>query len=991
MPDSSQVPGPDSATPAQPPRLLDSLARLFGPFVALFGSVAAVTAALVFAGFLSDYGAYRLAGLPRLNLNLTGLAEQGADTLIDSLALLAGGMRWPVIALLLLAMLALWGWHDAPRLRPWARSAAVHRAARLLLLVFAVLLTSAMVERAQRSLSGAHHGQQALEDALTVAYERRAFPTPFDRQLEIERQTYELRVLRPVNVAAQFETSMATWFSGPMAFDGQSRGLTGIALRQLPEARTAARHVYGWLTVQALALCVGVVLLAWWAQALQETKTSSPDRVDSRHLHLLQRLVGLLGTSADQPIERVLAPLTLLLAVLSVALLPLAHGLLARESLGAETVMVFLDNGPAEVKDTSDLEASRSGVKAKPVKRESSLQDPPDSALPGPAARLDCKGGDASLREALVAYREAQREFLHKRPTSDDVDAIRQAFFDSMDSVGRAAIATACADSVAQLWAAMPAHGLRVLHPDIAEAYQQMFRRVQASYGVRVGTLLGYPRDDDGLTLAESIVPLPLPRGGQAAIAELPRKAIISSVVLPDIELRRLRAIQRRVKVDPDTEGLGELFFTANADALEIALELMEHKTLHANASGVGVTSLGRLTGVSLTDRPRAATRAIDLLGDLTTIGESDAWVEKTDEVRGTAATALHLARSPYASHRFINAVEAEPIPASGCPPPAIGTRLPLACLSTVPTTAGFLFQDIVSEMQNFRGRPPPAALTQDRERLARLMLSIIARAETRDDVRGAACTALGFAGKFEAPEALRDQYWLQLQALDPAKAPFSSPVCLLRSTLLGLDRSRLRPWLREVALGKRYAALNSQWPDLHRSMRRTALVALADLGLTSEVDLLFQLYMEPPDPSNDELPALAARAMSEASPEPLARKLLDCGLAPSDDINRSRHCLEGMEHLDDNYDGDDGGAARLHAAIANGTAPDKASACRTLETLRKRDSKWIARLPAGDTVVVSCRAEKKEGDGRTAPSGRSDLLMQQIEEVLKKAQQNKS
>lgn len=986
-------PAPTEAPPArpEPPRLLESLGRLFGPFLTLFGSVAAVTAALVFAGFLSDYGAYRLAGLPRLNLNLTGLAEQGADTLIDSLALLAGGMRWPVIALLLLAMLALWGWHDAPRLKPWARSGAVHRAARLLLLVFAVLLTSAMVERAQRSLSGAHHGQQALEDALAIAYDRPEFPTPFDRQLEIERQTYELRVLRPVNLAAHVETTLATWFSGAMAFDGQSKGLTGIALRQLPEARTAARHVYGWLSVLALALCVGVVLLAWWAQALQEGNAMPTDVPGPSPLHRLQRLVSLLGSSADQPIERVLAPLTLLLAMLSVALLPLAHGLLARESLGAETVMVHLDNGPTELKDTSDLEAGRGGVKAKPVKREASLQDPPDSAQPGPVARLDCKGSDTGLNDALDKFRKAQREFLHKRPTSDDVNQVRTEFFESMDAVARAAIATSCADSVAQLWSAMPAYGVRAMYPEVAEAYQQMFRRVQTAYGVRVGTLLGYPRDDDGLTLAESIVPLPIPRGGQAAIAELPRKAINSTEVLPDIELRRLRAIQRRVKVDPDTDGLGELLFAANPDALEIALDLMEHKTLHANASGVGVTSLGRLAGVATIDRPRAATRAIDLLGDLAKIGESSSWLEKTDEVRGTAATAMHLARSPYSSHRFIDAVEAEPIPASGCPPPAVGTRLPLACLPTVPTAAGFLFQDIVSEMQNFRGRPPPAKLTQDRERLARLMMSIIARAETRDDVRGAACTALGFAGKFEAPEALRNQYWQQLLALDPAKAPFSSPVCLVRATLLGLDRGQLRPFLRDVALGKRYVGLSAQQADLHRSMRRTALVALADLGLTGEVDLLFQIYMEPPNPTNHRLPALAAQAMSEASPEPLASKLLDCGLAPTADAERSRHCLEGMTHLDENYDGDEGGAARLHAAIAEGALIDQDAACQTLDLLKKRGSKWVARLPESDPVVVSCKpASKSKGEG-PGPSPESDQLMQQLQELLKKAQQNKS
>lgn len=800
-----------------------------------------------------------------------------------------------------------------------------------------------------------------------------------------------MRVLSPVNLAARAETALATWLSGSMAFAAQGQGLTGVALRQLPEARAAARHVYGWLSVLALALCVGVVLLAWWAQTLQEAPTSPPAQSDSQPLHRLQRLVGVLGTSADQPIERVLAPLTLLLAVLSVALLPLIHGLLARESLGAETVMVYLDSGTAEVKDTSDLEIAQGETKAKRVKREASLQDPPESALTGPKARLDCRGNDTVLDKALQAYRVAQRDFLHKRPTDEAMSQVRKAFLERIDGLGEAAVGTACADSVARLWAAMPSHGVRVSHPDVAEAYQQMFRRTQTAYGVRVGTLLNYPRDDDGLTLAETVVPLPIPRGGQAAIAELPRRAIVASVVLPDIELRRLRAIQRRVKVDPDTDGLGELLFAANPDALEIALDLMENKTLHANASGVGVTSLGRLASVALIDRPRAAARTIDLLHDLAKTGESTAWLEKTDDVRGAAITALHLARNPYAAHRFIDAVEAEPIPASGCPPSAVGTRLPLACLTTVPTSAGFLFQDIVSEMQNFRGRPPPPVLTRERERLARLMVSIIARADTRDDVRGAACTALGFAGKFDAPKDLRAQYWKQLQASDPMKAPFSSPICLLRATLLGLERAQLRPWLREVALGKRYAMMNAQQPELHSSMRRTALIALADLGLTDEVDLLFLLYTEPAKPTNDGLPALAAQAMSEASPEPLARKLLDCGLAPDADAASSRRCLQGMAELDENYDGDEGGAARLHAAIAKGAVADRGAACQTLDLLKKRGSKWIARLSDNDRVVVGCMAATKSKDAGPASSDKSDELMQKLEELLKKAQQRKS
>lgn len=958
-----------------PPRLLDSLGRLFGPFVALFGSVAAVTAALVFAGFLSDYGAYRLAGLPRLNLNITGLAEQGASTLIDSLSLLAGGMRWAMIALLLLGLLALWGWHEAPRLQPWARSPAVHRLARMALLLFAVLLTSGLVERAQRSLSGAHHGQAALEDALSIAYGRANFPTPYDRQLEIERQTYELQVFRAANWGARLDVALANWWAGPAATS--SGKPTGLALRQLPEARTAARHVYGWLGLSALALCIGTVLLAWWGLALQPlvgapgaaeglpasapgpTATQSAPSAPLRALH---RLVGLLGNQAGAPIERVLAPLTLLLAVLSLALLPLAHGLLARESLGAETVMVYLDNGAAETKDIREqkLDSQDPGTRTTTRRSETSVQDPPESAEQSPKARLDCPAKllDNDLATALRSYREAQRDFLDERPTEGGFETERTNLYSMIEALGKTSIATACADSVALLWSAMPSHGVRALYPEVAEAYQRMFRRVQTAYGVRVGILLGYPRDGEGLTLLEAVVPLPLPRGGQASMVELPRDTILALMVIPDIELRRLQPIQRQVQVDPDSEKLGELFFASNADALEAALDLLERKKLHANASGVGITSLGRLAGVSSLDRPHIATRAIDLLDNILRRDPSDAWVEKSQDIRGAAATAMQLPKSPYAAHRFIISATREPIPADGCSamPAGTGAGQPLSCLPMAATAAGYLFQDLVSELQNFRSRPPPTALTDDLERLASLMMSIIARPDTRDDVRSAACTALGFAGKFDAPKDLTDQYWAYLQALKPAQAPFSSPVCMLRATLLGLDRQRLRPWLRDVARGKPFAALDAQNPNLHRSMRRTALVALADLGLADEDQLLFDVYVEAASPSNRELSSLVTRMLSEVASEPMARHLVGCALEASRTDAVRTNCLRGLKRLDNGYDGDDGTAARLHAAIAGGMVHDTGEACGTLNMLHTRGSRWLLRLPDDDPVLTRCK-----------------------------------
>jgi len=57
----------------------------FGRFVAAFGGVAAVSAFLLFAGFLSEFGAYRIAGLPQPSFSLTSTPEAGADVAVGFL------------------------------------------------------------------------------------------------------------------------------------------------------------------------------------------------------------------------------------------------------------------------------------------------------------------------------------------------------------------------------------------------------------------------------------------------------------------------------------------------------------------------------------------------------------------------------------------------------------------------------------------------------------------------------------------------------------------------------------------------------------------------------------------------------------------------------------------------------------------------------------------------------------------------------------------
>ncbi len=1003
-PEGALAPAP-SPSPAAP-RLLDALARTFGPFVAVFGSGAAVGAFLLFAGFLSDFGAYRLAGLPRLNMSLTSLTEQGADTLVDALSLLAGGLRGGLLALTLLAVLFLWGWHDSPRLQPWARSVALYRCLRLTWLLLALMLAGAMIDRTQRSLSGDHYTERAQEAALVQAYAGERFPTPLDREMAIERQTYAISSpFALVNWGVWLDQRLDGTREKVEAGSAEVAEVevTGIALRDLPQARRAARHTFGWLCLWVLVLCGGMLLLGWWSRWLgQEALIDAVDAADpgwpalvgppapprpSWRLSALGSVAvlgRLMGSRAEQPLERLLSPMTQLLAVVCIGLLPLAHGLLARESLGAETVMVYLDTGASDVKSTQE---SRQASPAKPSndpspravaepgkeslrRREETSKSLPDSSMATPKARLDCDHKAMSrMDDPLDTYRQAQRDLLQLRPTEGEYPDSLSALGDSLEALSAAAIKTACADVVGRMWAARPPLGLRKQQPEVAELFWRAFQRVEVAYGVRVGTLLGYPRDGEGLTLAVNIVPLPLARGGQATVVELPRTGVVESVVIPDLEGRRLRDLRSKVSIDPKSNEAGALLFAAGGESLDIAIDFIASQKLHANAAGVGITQLGTLSNVAKLERPATATRAVDLLAELASAKPSAVWPEKSDETRGTAVSSIHLTRNPYAAHRFVELLRAEPVGKAGCA--GAVEPVPLSCLPTTTTAAGFVFQDIVTEMQNFRRSPPPSRLVKDRDDLARELVEIIARPDTRDDVRAAACTAIGFGGKFEAPDEVVRRFWTSLQATLPDKAPFSTPACLNRTTVIGIPRSDLRPWLREVVAGRKLVASD---PNLQQLLRRTALVALADLGLSQENRILYDTYTLSGDETTAQLRDTAAQLLTEVTPIPMAQSLLACGANATLDTTLRARCLDGISLLHNSYDGDEGGALSLHQAMADGRMADvRKAACGALVAMLKRHSRSLLRLPDGDSVLKTCKPLQARTRGTEAADGTGD------------------
>lgn len=1004
----------DPAASPDKGRLIESLVDRFGRFFTLFGSAALVVAFLIYAGFLSEYGAFRLAGLPRLNMTLTSLTEQGAEVLIDSFALLASGLRVYVVFVGLALVVTLWGWHGSVRLKLWAESVPAYWVARIALLVLAILVFGSTVERAQRSLSGAHYSRPAIESALIDAYAGRDFPTPYERELAIERQTYELRGYWVPNWGSRLDIAfqdLLAKFGIAHASSDQSDRVSGIELRRLPEARAAARHVFGWISVSVLGLVFGIVLLGWWSRWLRQEQSTSSEAGDTPPLpavkdpsqpkgnpliwplRALERAAHLLGPSVNQPMERLLAPLTVLLAVFSIALLPLAHGLLAREALGAETVMVYLKAEPASGKES---ESGKSNQGTADESEDDSIQGgtaeslkpsgaSPDDLRPSPTRRLNCNANSGpQLEKPLEDYAKSLRNLLQERPTESGFDDRKAAVRAAIDVVMNAAIGTNCADVVSELWAARPPTGLSVQFPEVAQVYKRAFDRVQATYNVRVGTLLGYPRDAQGLTLANSIVPLPLALGGQSSVLELPRKLVEESIVIPDIKLRRLLEVRRVLSVDPDSNLKGQLLFSSGGESLGVAIQLLTGGKLHANASGVAVTAIGTMAAVATVERPEAATRAIDLLADLAARRPSDFWPEKSDDIRGTAVSALHLAGNPYGAHRFIEALKEDAEGAKNCSSGADTGLAPLPCLTTVPTAAGFVFQDLVTEIQNFQPDRVPARLTRDREALLDVMVDIVTRPDVRDDVRGAACTAIGFGGKIVAKKELQDRYWKEITSRPVAQVPFSAPICLSRTTVLGLERGPLREHLRNIATG---ASLEGLAPGIRRTMRLTALISLLDLGLSSESELLLNLYIGTDNPEASDLAGLAISMFKEVEPESMAKRLVECARDPQrKDATRSR-CLHGIEVLNDNFEGDDGTAAKIYALAASDPAL-AGDSCSALLALKQRGSKWLARLPETDELMRRCMGNNAKAAG-SASKDRSDRATR-LREMLEKLEAEK-
>lgn len=956
------------------------LARQGRPFLALFSSAAAVSTFLLFAGFLSDYGVHQLLGLPRLSFSLTALIEAGADTLIDTLALLFQGMRLAVLLGGLALLALLWAHHEHPRLRPWARCRHLHSLAWLLIFVFSLMLLAAQVDRAQRSLRGDMHTPQSVARALQRAYEQ-GFPTPEARRYELEREGFNLRFY-----------ALPVWMLGleHLLGDAKDDALTGIELRVLPKSRADARHVYGWLTLSVILLLLSLLVLRWWLQHLEDMErvAAAADANGAQPVEqdlpawmrwwVRQRL----GREMEPVIQRLLQPLVWLMLAASVLMLPLLHGVLARQSLGGQTMMVYLKpDGPGK-KEKAKLvnRESDKGGKEYSKETESEEQNVEPTKLPTAEARFDCKQEMlAKVEKAAERWQEALRDALQARWD----EGVAQEMASAISGLADAVLKANCAEALHTFWAAKPAPGLLTQSGALAQLFRQAQMRVNSAYQVRQGVILAYPRDGQPLMLVENVVPRTDLQPGQWSVWSIPQEQVLETAVIPDVLERTAGEAAQKLRLAPDESSeLKKLLTRMHPAGLRALLPLLEESKLNANATGVAITAFGGMVRASALGSPAAARQGIEWLTRAAAPSDdATSGLPSWQRSQGGAVTALHLSDDPYAAARFSQLLR-PPFRMSECRTTAASR--PLHCVPQSTTTAGYLLAALSRERQLMpalaAAQAMPRAFNEVELQLQSLLAAYIDDAASPENWRGAACSIVEkVAGALVLNQDQAQRFLASLAKDQLASHAFSVGACLSASKRLGLPTPALRQALRELALMTE--AKDLQPRDLRR-FRLVALMTLFEMGLSAEQPLLRQLIEQ--DPADERVLEATFHFLSEADGEAMAQELLQCASNPARTVKQRRRCMQAFAALEASYSGDDGGAqAVLKWTQEQAAGPLKEAGCQALGALLKRESKFLARMQGDEPTLDQCLASEEGG-----ASGDRKHRMKQLLELLSRGGQ---
>jgi hypothetical protein len=878
------------------------LRRALGPVLKLATSTAAIGGLLLFFGFLSQSALYGFAGLPMLTLDPTGLIEAGAAGIVESVGLvLASPARMVILTLFLAAAVALALYRDAGPVRRLLRSPGLCLALQVGLLALLASLLPALIEIAAKG--SPVRWEERVRAAEEAQWEARA-ETPLSPTAEQERvweTTYRLesRLWTPLNW-------LAGWGNGPAEGPETATAGYGQPLRLARGATGKARQLYGWLFLVTVLMALVVLSLHVWRAHLDSTADSEPSEQDPSAVQRSGPRGR--GPARDHVIDtcrRLVEPLLIVAAFLAVALVPAAHGVLAHGGFGHEEVIVRLR---AVEECSADAGTGTAGQEAADW---SELLAQGGAAPPSPPT--ECSGEMLDgIDEIQEQYAGALQRLIQTRPEEDEWQARLAEFQGATDFLIDSAAGSGCVIALQRVWQLRPQAAVFRRAPEAAQYFWDRWQEVQAHYSrLRFGYILQYPRgaSTDKLPIFETITPQTPLRRGRWALREIRRDCIEETIVVPNPVEAHVRNVLRRVRVRPDSSAFGELGLYPHPLALRTAIELLGERSVSVDRQGVLITLTGTLAGLFHDQEPRLAREAADLLFSILVD------IEAPPVHRGSAATALHLVSGPYAAARLVEALD------------RLGDE-GMRSVGTSITAAGFLAQDAWRAHEGQRtALAEPGEEGEDdvysdmAKRLVDYLRFVAAADDSGVSDRATACSALASTGHPAASEGIL----LGLEQAVAKRERVALATCITAAGKAKIERAR--PVLWEI--------VREPEPWVPAGVSRAALSQLWALGLSSEADLLFEVYLS----SDRERAQGAATFLEDADARDMGELLLGCAEDPGRGFEPRRRCLYGLLLVAQFEDGDAGFADRVARLTREAESDEiKETGCMVLRELELRN-----------------------------------------------------
>lgn len=898
----------------------------------LFASATAVAVFLLAFGFFSDAALFQMVGMPQLSADYLQLVESGARQLIDSLSAL--GITRGFIGLFLIALWgAAWSLRDRKHMWRFSRWPTLHLMCQGLLLVLLVVLLSALVSTAEMaSPQGADILERKIEKARADVLASDDW-SPSKELDEIEQQTFDS--------AAPF-SHLPDMNQDSDGEDGNLEKYThndpslGFAVRATEKGRRQARSAYGWLFFFSLLSVLGVLALRRWRVWL-----ASDDRYLTQVGEVLGRNRSAMQSRSEpgpggsftrelygpylQTSQRLAEPLLIVLSAVVVALLPIAHGALARETIGLQPVMVQLRNvdssGNVCAPDPSAHWIGPDWWKEKVVR----LNENNDFAVPvekpnvSSTRRICDKNTLEQLDKRLVGFRSAWKRVILKRPIESEFDGAKNFYTQQVDDVFRFLRLHKCPAAIAKVWQVRPSKGEFEARPELSEYFWNRwteFRNENSS--IRVGWLLRNPRgsEADRLSLFEVLERKPASRAPRVSLQTVWRKCVAHLEPIRNPIQDHVARISAIVESDPLSERLPELELYPSIHAAQAALSLAENDSISVPRREALLTTIGSLGQVIGSDDADFVEALVNYLADVVSVGLNANASDQAIANAGTAATALHNVRGGWSAIKVAELIEESDIASDPARLEEIGSLV---------TSAGFLANDVNRTIAEHSLQAGP--LLTSVERIDHFLNSIASDPNHRPSVRRSACTSLGLSGTLGALESISD-----VVKLEVGKPRGQQDLAFLESCLAQFPATvttEQRDLLRNIAVN-----------HFNADVQKLAFGELYEAGLYTEAETVFQKF-ENPETRSD-----IAIYLEDVRPSVIGDILLRNAERCASDLCtlKSGDALFALSLLDANRTkGDDGLSERMAQFLDN---PELAlDACHSLNEFAARQGRDARRI----------------------------------------------